>query len=108
MGSLLLSVTMSRSCFLLFFLTVTIYTLQSVEGRLNDEASEMIDNNLNEIANPVDKDILRYNRSAQKSKKQGKKNGRKIKNEGRKKTKGSKKKKQLRTAKKSKKTKQLR
>merc|ERR1712142_457621 len=91
MGSLLLSVTMSRSCFLLFFLTVTIYTLQSVEGRSNDEASEMIDNNLNEIANPVDKDILRYNRSAQKSKKQGKKNGRKIKkrkNKGKKNNKG--------------------
>merc|ERR1712142_1120707 len=121
--SLLPSVIMSRSCFLLFFLTITVYTWQSVEGRSNDEASEMIENTLNEIANPVDKDILRYNRSAQKSKKQGKKNGRKIKkrknkgkknnkgkkkNEGRKKSKGSKKKKQLRTAKKSKKTKQLR
>merc|ERR1712142_135917 len=121
--SLLPSVIMSRSCFLLFFLTITVYTWQSVEGRSNDEASEMIENTLNEIANPVDKDILRYNRSAQKSKKQGKKNGRKIKkrknkgrknnkgkkkSEGRKKTKGSKKKTQLRTAKKSKKTKQLR
>merc|ERR1712142_1209793 len=117
MGSLLLSVTMSRSCFLLFFLTITIYTCQSVEGRLNDEASEMIENTLNEIANQVDKDILRYNRSAKKSKKQGKKkrknkgrknNKGKKKSEGRKKTKGSKKKTQLRTAKKSKKTKQLR
>merc|ERR1712098_346514 len=123
MGSLLLSVIMSRSCFLLFFLTITVYTWQSVEGRLNDETSEMIDNTLNEIASPVDKDILRYNRLAQKSKKQGKKNGRKIKKrknkgrknnkgkkktESRKKTKGSKKKTQLRTAKKSKKTKQLR
>merc|ERR1712142_1236333 len=117
MGSLLLSVTMSRSCFLLFFLTITIYTCQSVEGRLNDEASEMIENTLNEIANQVDKDILRYNRSAKKSKKQGKKkrknkgrknNKGKKKTEGRKKTKGSKKKTQLRTAKKSKKTKQLR
>merc|ERR1712142_1399134 len=102
MGSLLLSVTMSRSCFLLFFLTITIYTCQSVEGRLNDEASEMIENTLNEIANQVDKDILRYNRSAKKSKKQGKKkrknkgrknNKGKKKTEGRKKTKGSKKKK---------------
>merc|ERR1712002_1030902 len=115
--SLLLSVIMSRSCFLLFFLTITIYTWQSVEGRLNDEASEMIENTLNEIANQVDKDILRYNRSAKKSKKQGKKkrknkgrknNKGKKKTEGRKKTKGSKKKTQLRTAKKSKKTKQLR
>merc|ERR1712142_803819 len=117
MGSLLLSVIMSRSCFLLFFLTITIYTWQSVVGRSNDEASEMIENTLNEIANQVDKDILRYNRSAKKSKKQGKKkrknkgrknNKGKKKSEGRKKTKGSKKKTQLRTAKKSKKTKQLR
>merc|ERR1712098_223507 len=94
MGSLLLSVIMSRSCFLLFFLTITIYTWQSVEGRSNDEASEMIENTLNEIANPVDKDILRYNRSAQKNKKQRKKNGRKIKkrkNKGRKNNKGKKK-----------------
>merc|ERR1712042_176832 len=96
---------MSRSCFLLFFLTITVYTWQSVEGRSNDEASEMIENTLNEIANPVDKDILRYNRSAQKRKSQGKK---KRKNKGRKNNKGSKKKTQLRTAKKSKKTKQLR
>merc|ERR1712142_1442979 len=108
MGSLLLSVTMSRSCFLLFFLTVTIYTMQSVEGRLNDEASEMIDNNLNEIANPVDKDILRYNRSAQKSKKQGKKNGRKIKKRKNKKKKKKKKKEKKKKKKKEKKTKQLR
>merc|ERR1712240_414639 len=85
MGSLLLSVIMSRSCFLLFFLTITIYTWQSVEGRSNDEASEMIENTLNEIANQVDKDILRYNRSAKKSKKQGKK---KRKNKGRKNNKG--------------------
>jgi len=115
--SLLLSVTMIRSCFLLFFLTITIYTWQSVEGRSNDEASEMIENTLNEIANPVDKDILRYNRSAQKRKTQGKKkrknkgrknNKGKKTSEGRKKTKGAKKKTQLRTAKKSKKTKQLR
>merc|ERR1712098_819304 len=118
MGSLLLSVIMSRSCFLLFLLTITIYTWQSVEGRSNDEASEMIENTLNKITNPVDKDILRYNRSAQKNKKQRKKNGRKIKKrknkgrknnkgkkktEGRKKTKGSKKKTQVGTAKKSKK-----
>merc|ERR1711872_1049526 len=94
MGSLLLSVTMSRSCFLLFFLTITVYTWKSVEGRLNDEASEMMENTLNEIENPVDKDILRYNRSAQKNKKQRKKNGRKIKkrkNKGRKNNKGKKK-----------------
>merc|ERR1711872_385856 len=98
--SLLLSAIMSRSCFLLFFLTITVYTWQSVEGRSNDEASEMIENTLNEIENPVDKDILRYNRSAQKNKKQRKKNGRKNnkgkkKTESRKKTKGSKKKTQV-------------
>merc|ERR1712142_1055070 len=99
--SLLPSVIMSRSCFLLFFLTITVYTWQSVEGRSNDEASEMIENTLNEIANPVDKDILRYNRSAQKNKKQGKKNGRKIKKKKKKREKGKKIKKKKKKKKKS-------
>merc|ERR1712098_204017 len=99
--SLLLSVTMSRSCFLLFFLTITVYTWQSVEGRSNDEASEMIENTLNEIANPVDKDLLRYNRSAQKNKKQRKKKGGKKKKKKKKKKKGGKKKKKKKKKKKS-------
>jgi len=108
---------MSRSCLFLAVLVIIIYTWHSVEGNANNDRSEVKEDSSRVLANHAEGKILRQERSDRDKKKEGKKNGGKVKRrenkrketrKGKKTNKGRKKPKTARKSKKNRQSKKVR